>query len=133
MIKHFIFLLFILATSHSISGQICSQLTNGTYVTEFDSSFKNYPKSHFKVKDNKYYLIKKNKREKYEIIKLDKCSFRLKKKLLDTTGFTEFQKLLSRQQPYFDIYKVEGNFYYFVFRVNLHTQSYSGRFLRIKD
>lgn len=101
---------------------------------EYDSLFKDYPKYHYKLVNNKCYVIDDGKEKEYDIIKFSECRFRLKSnEPIDTTKFTPLQKVLYRQQPFFDIYKVEGNNYYFVNRVDLHVQSYSGRFARIKD
>ena len=74
------------------------------------------------------------KGKEYDIIKLSDCQFLLKdNEPIDTSNFTPLQKALYKQQPFFDIYKVEEDFYYFVNRVDLHIQNYSGRFTRIKE
>ena len=43
---------------------------------------------------------------------------------------TDLQKMLLQQKPYFEIYKVEENEYYFICRIDLHVQCYSGKFIR---
>lgn len=134
MKNFFIFTALIVVCSLSVLGQDCSILKNGTYRVEYDSSFSNYPKSLYRIVNNNCYVTENNNQEKYHIVKLNKCAFRLTSdKILDTSKLTQLEKLLTKREPFFDIYKVDGNTYYFVYRVDLHVQSYSGRFLKVKD
>ena len=134
MTKFLIFLFLTLSCFSSVSGQNCSQLPDGTYIIEPDSSFKNFPQYRYEIVKNKCYTEEDGKMKEYDIIRFSECRFRFKSNVpIDTTNFTPLQKALYRQQPFFEIYKVEGNYYYFVNRVDLHVQSYSGRFVRIKD
>lgn len=133
--KHFfIFTALIIICSLSVFGQDCSILKNGTYQIEYDTSFKNYPKRLYQIENNNCYVTENNTKEKYHIVKLNKCAFRLEsEKLLDTSKLTQLEKQLAKREPFFDIYKVDGNTYYFVYRIDLHVQSFSGRFSKIKD
>lgn len=134
MAKYLFLLFFNLVGFYSAFGQGCSQLKNGTYIIEYDSSFRNYPKFGYEIVNKNCYIVEDGKKKVYDIIKIGECQFRLKSnEPVDTTNFTPLQKALHMQQPFFDIYKVEGNYYYFVNRVDLHVQIYSGRFVRVKD
>jgi len=119
-------------------AQNCSQLRNGTYRIEYDYneiSKDSYPKNIYEIVNGKCFVTFENgERKEFDIIKFGVCSFRLESnEILDTTNFTPLQKVLSMQRPYFDILKTEGNQYYFIFKIDLHVRSFSGRFLRMKD
>ena len=121
----------IIVNIYSLSAQKCSLPTDGKYDVLYDSEFKNYPKYDFEIVGSHYYIYENGEKKEYEIVKLDDCSFRLKdNEIIDETKLTELQKVLNRQKPYFDIYKTERNTYYFVCRIDLHIQTYSGQFIQ---
>jgi hypothetical protein len=134
MRKYLIFLFLTLTGFNSVSGQNNSPLPDGTYIIEPDSLFRFYPKSRYEIAKNKCYIVENGKKYEYDFIGFGKHQFRLKSNaLIDTTNFTPLQKYLNSRQPFFDIYKVDGDYYYFVNRVDLHVRIYSGRFVKIKE
>lgn len=111
-------------------GQDCSMLKNGKYEAIYDD--KNRQSSQFEVNGNKYSTFEDGIKKDYEIISLSNCSFWIKDdEKIDETKLTEFQKIISRQQPYFEITRTEENVYYFVCRENLHVQCGTGKFIKI--
>jgi hypothetical protein len=106
-------------------------LKDGVYNIEYDSVFKNYPKHKFEINGNQYSTFENDVNKNFEIIKINDCSFRLKNdEIIDESKLTDLQKVLVKQKPYFEIYKVEGDVYYFICRVDLHVQCYSGKFIK---
>lgn len=105
-------------------------LKNGKYEAIYDD--KNRQSSQFEVNGNKYSTFEDGIKKDYEIISLSNCSFWIKDdEKIDETKLTEFQKIISRQQPYFEITRTEENVYYFVCRENLHVQCGTGKFIKI--
>ncbi len=121
--------IIILSLCLSSFGQNCSILKNGKYETQYDD--KNHGSSLFEIKENHYYTYEDNAKKDYEIVTLSDCSFQLKNnEKVDESKLTEFQKIISKQKPYFEIIKVEGNTYYFVCRIDLHIQCGTGKFIK---
>jgi len=124
--------IIILSLGLSSFGQNCSMLKNGKYEAQYDD--KNRGSSSFEIKENHYFTYHDEAKEDYEIITLSNCSFRLKNnEKIDESKLTEFQKVISKQQPYFEITKVEGNTYYFVCRIDLHIQCGTGKFIKKEE
>ena len=132
--KKYLYILLILVNIYTLSAQKCSLPKAGKYDVVYDSEFKNHPKYNFEIIGNHYYIFEDGKKREYEIVKLNDCSFRLENdEIIDETKLTELQKVLNKQKPYFDIYKIEGNKYYFIYRIDLHIQSYSGQFIQRRE
>jgi hypothetical protein len=113
-------------------GQNCAMLKDGKYQTQYDD--KNQGSNLFEINGNHYYAYQDGAKKDYEIITLGNCSFRLKNnEKVDKSKLTEFQKIIAKQEPYFEITKVEGNTYYFVCRINLHVQCGSGKFVKKEE
>ena len=113
-------------------GQNCSMLKNGKYDIQYDSIQRNL--SQFEINGNKYYTTDDNGKKESDIKMLSNCSFYIEnKEKVDESKLTEFQKIISKQKPYFEIIKVEGNIYYFVCRIDLHIQCGSGKFIRKEE
>ena len=75
--------------------------------------------------------LKIDKKKDFKIIKISDCIYKLEnKEVIDESKLTDLQKKLIKQQPYFEIQKVEGNVYYFVCREDLHVLCYSGKFIK---
>ena len=130
MIKYLLFILFLTNLSW-VQAQNCQIPKDGKYKIEYDSVFQNYPKHNFEIKGNLYSTFGNDVKKDFEIIKITDCSFRLEnKEIIDESKLTDLQKMLIKQQPYFEIHKVEGNVYYFICRIDLHVQCYSGKFIR---
>jgi hypothetical protein len=124
--------IFFLNLSVTVFGQNCSMLKNGSYEIQYDSIKRD--SSQFEVDGNKYYTIDDNGKKESDIKMLSNCSFQLEnKEKVEESKLTEFQKIISKQKPYFEIIKVEGNIYYFVCRIDLHIQCGSGKFIRIEE
>lgn len=127
------YLLFIFCLTNLSFGQSqnCHMLKDGKYSIEYDSMFKNYPRYKFEIKGNRYFTFKNELKKDFEIITITDCSFRINdNEILDELKLTDFQKIIVKQQPYYEIYRVEGNEYYFICRIDLHVQCYSGKFIR---
>ncbi|MFC5684569.1 hypothetical protein ACYE2N_06775 [Flavobacterium sp. MAHUQ-51] len=121
--------IFILSLGLNSIGQNCSMLVNGEYETQYDD--KDWSSYRFEIKGNHYYTFDEKVKKDYEIVLLSKCSFILESvEKLDESKLTEFQKVISKQKPYFEITKVEGNIYYFICRVDLHVQCGTGKFIK---
>lgn len=128
--KCLFFTLFIVSLA-SVQAQNCHMLKNGKYSIEYDTKFKNYPKYEFEIKGNVYYKFENDIKRDFKIIKISDCSFSLENdEIIDESKLTDLQKMLVQQKPYFEIYKVEENEYYFICRIDLHVQCYSGKFIR---
>ena len=107
-------------------------LQNGKYEIQYDEKERN--SSLIEIKGNHYYTDQDDGKKDYEIIALSNCSFSLKNnEKVDESKLTEFQKIISKQKPYFEITKVEKNIYYFVCRIDLHIQCGSGKFIRKEE
>ena len=129
-----IFILTLIIIPFVSFAQNCSQLKNGIYKIEYDSSFRNYPKQFYEILNNECFVTVDRQKTKYEIKRTSECSFRLiSDEIVDTSKLNDLQKVHLKQKPYFDIYNVEANSYYFVFRVDLHIQSYSGKFIKVEE
>jgi hypothetical protein len=127
----YLLLIFFLTNLFFVQAQSCQMLKDGKYSIEYDSVFKDYPKHKFEIKGNQYTAFENEIDKNFEIIKISDCSFRLKNdEIINESKLTDLQKMLLKQKPYIEIYKVEGNEYYFIYRINLHVQSYSGKFIR---
>ena len=127
----YLLIIFFLTNLFFVQGQSCQMLKDGVYNIEYDSVFKNYPKHKFEINGNQYSTFENDVNKNFEIIKINDCSFRLKNdEIIDESKLTDLQKVLVKQKPYFEIYKVEGDVYYFICRVDLHVQCYSGKFIK---
>lgn len=125
-------ILIILSVSFTSFGQNCSMLKNGKYEIQYDEKERN--SSLIEINGNHYYTNQYDLEKDYEIIMLSNCSFRLKNnKKVDESTLTKFQKIISKQKPYFEITKVEGNISYFVCRIDLHIQCGSGKFIKKEE
>ena len=130
MKKYLLTIMFCL--NFSAFGQNCSMLKNGKYETLYDGR-DNYSDP-FEIKENNYILYQNRVNKDYKIRMLGNCSFQIENiEKVDESKLTEFQKILNKQKPYFEITKVEGNVYYFVCRINLHIQCGSGKFVGKPD
>ena len=113
-------------------GQNCSMLKNGKYEIQYDAKDRN--SSLFKIDGNHYSAFEDGDKKDYEINMLSNCSFQLENNAkVDESKLTEFQRIIAKQKPYFEIIKVEGNVYYFVCRIDLHIQCGSGKFIRTEE
>src|SRR5690606_28513067 len=102
-------------------AQNCAMLKDGKYKMQYDSQTPN--SSVFEVSGNTLFTYENEQKIDSAIIKLGLCSFMTKPKdKIDESKLTELQKLLSKQQSYFEITKVEGNTYFFICRIDLHIQ-----------
>jgi len=121
--------IFILSLSFTSFGQNCSMLENGKYeITYFD---KKVNPSLFEIVGNHYYTFQDGTKKEFEIKMLSKCSFELKdNEKVDETKLTEFQKVIAKLKPFFEITKVEENVYYFVCIIDLHVQCGNGKFTK---
>jgi hypothetical protein len=129
--KKCLYILLVSLNIYSLTAQNCTLPKDGKYIVEYDSEFRNRPKYNFEIVGDHYYAYENGQKKEYKIVKLNDCSFRFQnEEIIDETKLTELQKMLNKQKPYFDIYKVEKNIYYFVCRIDLHIQSYSGKFIR---
>jgi hypothetical protein len=127
----YLLIIFFLTNLFFVQAQSCQMLKDGVYNIEYDSVFKNYPKHKFEINGNQYSTFENDVNKNFEIIKINDCSFRLKNdEIIDESKLTDLQKVLVKQKPYFEIYKVEGDVYYFICRVDLHVQCYSGKFIK---
>ncbi|MBG6188438.1 hypothetical protein [Flavobacterium sp. CAN_S2] len=125
-------ILFIISLSLSSFGQNCSMLKNGKYEIQYDAKERN--SSLIEINGNHYYTDHDDGKKDYEIITLSNCSFRLKNnKKVDESKLTEFQNIIFKQKPYFEIIKVEGSVYYFVCRIDLHVQCGTGKFIKKEE
>lgn len=126
------FVIIILNLSFFSFGQNCTMLKDGKYETQYDD--KNRGSNLFEINGSHYYTYQDDVKKDYEIITLENCSFRLKNnEKVDESKLTEIQKIIAKQEPYFEITKVEGNTYYFVCRINLHIQCGSGKFVKKEE
>lgn len=125
-------ILFIISLSISSFGQNCSMLKNGKYEIQYDAKERN--SSLIEINGNHYYTHHDDGKKDYEIITLSNCRFRLKNnEKVDESKLTEFQKIISKQKPYYEIIKVEGSVYYFVCRIDLHVQCGTGKFIKKEE
>jgi hypothetical protein len=125
-------ILLIISLSFSSFGQNCSMLKNGKYEIQYDAKERN--SSLIEINGNHYYTDHDDGKKDYEIITLSNCSFRLKNnEKVDESKLTEFQKIISKQKPYFEIIKVEGSVYYFVCRIDFHVQCGTGKFIKKEE
>lgn len=107
-------------------------LKNGKYETEYDR--KEVNANSFEINENHYIFYEEGIRKDYKIKMLSNCNFEVENNdKIDESKLTEFQKMLAKQKPYFEITKVEGNVYYFVCRIDLHIQCGSGKFVRKEE
>lgn len=124
--------LFFFNLSVTFYGQNCSMLKNGKYEIQYNSIQRN--SSQFEINGNKYYTNDDKGKKESDIKMLSKCSFQLEnKEKVDESKLTEFQKIISKQKPYFEIINVEENIYYFVCRIDMHIQCGSGKFIRKEE
>ena len=125
-------ILIIYCVSFTSFGQNCSMLKNGKYEIQYDEKERN--SSLIEINGNHYYTDQYDLEKDYEIVMLSNCSLRIKNnKKVDESTLTKFQKIISKQKPYFEITKVEGNISYFVCRIDLHIQCGSGKFIRKEE
>lgn len=133
VLKLFSIILLASFSHNNLYSQNCSQLKNGTYKIEYDRSFKGYKKYIYEFINDTCYITGDTGREKFQITRSSNCTFRLKsEKPLDESNMTDFQKIISKQKPFYDIYKVDKNMYWFVLRVDLHVQECSGKFILLE-
>jgi hypothetical protein len=126
------FVIIVLNLSFFSFGQNCSMLKDGKYETHYDD--KNRASNLFEINGSHYYAYQDDTKKDYEIITLGNCSFQLKNnENVDESKLTEFQKIITKQELYFEITKVEGNTYYFVCRINLDVQCGSGKFVKKEE
>jgi hypothetical protein len=132
--KQMLLILFAIAIFCSAYSQNCSHLKNGTYDLVYDSLYQNYSKGRYEILDSTCYVIQDGLKKEYELKNPYDCRFWLvSKDVIDTTKLNNLAKILLKRQPFYDIYKVEGNTYYFVLRVDLHVRIYSGRFIKLEN
>ncbi|MGZ9675399.1 hypothetical protein [Flavobacterium sp. GNP001] len=125
-------ILIIISLSFTSFGQNCSMLKNGKYEIHYDE--KERSSSLIKINGNHYYIYQGDEKKDYEIKLLDNCSFQVKNnEKVDESKRTEFQRIISKQNSFFEIIKVEGSVYYFVCRVDLHIQCGTGKFIKKED
>jgi len=106
-------------------------LKDGKYSAILAPQFKHYPNYSFEISNGNYYFNENGNVKKYKIIQYSPCSFRLEDyEIIDTTKMTKLQKMFSKQKPFYDIYKVRGKTYYFVFRADMRVQIFAGKFIR---
>jgi hypothetical protein len=129
-----IILFTFLVTCSFIYRVPCEKLKNGNYKVVLDNNFKNdYGEFEFDITDSVCLLRRKESIEHLNITWLPNCGFRLKN-CDSSTLLTDFQKALSSiGDPYYDIIKVKKDTAYFIYRVNLHIQIFSGRLIKISE
>jgi hypothetical protein len=107
----------------------CERLKNGDYHVEMDKMFSEYKNYDLKISDSTATLIRSDTTEHYKINWLYDCSFRFKDdKPREQTPAEILLKGLG--EPYFDIIKTTKDTSYFILRINLHIQIYTGKFIK---
>ena len=127
------YLIIMLFSINLISfGQNCSFLKDGSYELQYDG--KDSTSSLVAIRGNYYYTYENNIKKEGAIKILNNCTFRFENnEKVDESELTEFQKIIAKQKPFFEVTKVEGNVYYFLCRINLHVQCGSGQFIRKEE
>ena len=105
--KKLLTLILLLLMYTGVFSQDCV-LPNGKYKVEYDEGFEKYPKFNFKIKNNKFIYIDLDENVEYTIEKNEDCYLVLEKKEVDETNFTELQKLLNKQHPFYTFEKTPG-------------------------
>ena len=130
--KFLLLLIFSFFSFDTVFAQNCSNLKNGIYDIEYDSLFREYPKARFEIAGDTCYVTTNGVRKYYEMVIFYKCTFSLRDTAkIDKTKLTEFQKQSLSRKPFYEIYKVDGNSYFFIYKVDAHIQINSGRFVKI--
>ncbi|MCU0440006.1 MAG: hypothetical protein MUC49_19135 [Raineya sp.] len=125
----FLWATFVFFAFHlSILAQNCLPLKDGDYTLYFNNS---KFKQNIKIVGKKWHSELNGEVTEFEIIEMRDCAFRLKSSIPpDTTRMSNFEKILEKRVPYYDITKREQNIYYFTLRIDLHVQSDSGMLIR---
>ena len=133
--KQILFLFFSIPIFYSAFSQNCSHLKNGIYELVYDNnSYRTFPKAQYEISDSTCYITQHGLKNEYEIKAPYECRFWLvSKEVIDTAKLTESDKILLQKQPFYDIYKVEDDTYYFILRFDLHHRMFSGKFVKIKN
>lgn len=129
MKKLFPIIILIICISYSFKND-CKRLANGNYKVELDSVFRqHYGTFDFLISDS-ICLIKRPKSvEQFKIEWLPNCGFKLTNDLNSVPHDPE-NKFLAFGNPWYDIIKTEQDTVYFIYRLNLHIQIYSGRLIK---
>lgn len=127
---------FILLSTFSLktNAQNCSQLPNGKYIIEYDENFKDYPVYSFEIDSNKYITEENGVKTIQEIKLIGGCIFRIiSNEVVDETKLSELKKWVYInliKESFYEIYKVEGNSYYFRRIVSSYAIDLSGKFIK---
>ena len=122
-------LAFVFCLSFSYK-QNCKKLSNGTYKVELDTMYrKNYGSFDFIISDQICVLKRPTYTEQFNITWLPNCGFKLKN-LFNVNPHDPTNKLSQLGEPWYDITKINQDTIYFTYRLNLHVQVYSGRFVK---
>ncbi|VVV02072.1 MULTISPECIES: hypothetical protein [Mesonia] len=127
--KKLLTLILLLLMYTGVFSQDCV-LPNGKYKVEYDEGFEKYPKFYFKIKNNKFIYIDLDENVEYTIEKNEDCYLVLEKKEVDETNFTELQKLLNKQHPFYTFEKINDKVYEFIYRDDLHVTISEGKFIK---
>lgn len=126
--KNFTIYLLCFIISGNLFAQKCLPLKDGEYLLYFNNS---KFKQNIKIIGKKWYSESNGAITEFEIIEIGDCAFRLKSSVPpDTSKMSDFDKILAKRVPYYDITKREKNIYYFTLRVDLHIEEDSGMLIR---
>lgn len=126
---------FVLTTTFSFitNAQNCSQLSNGKYIIEYDENFKDYTVYSFEIDSNNYITEENGVKTILEIKVIGSCKYKIiSNEVVDETKLSDWKKWVYInliEEAFYEIYKVEGNSYYFRHIAN-YAVDLSGKFIK---
>lgn len=107
-------------------------LPNGRYKIEFDKQFEKHPKFEFKILNDSITFYEKEVEFSHKIEKNSDCKLVIEKEKIDESNLTDLQKVLNKQHPFYLFKKINESNFEFIYTVDLHIMTNSGRFILVK-
>lgn len=128
-----ILVVFLIFSFTILFGQDCIELPNGRYKVVPNKEFPGYSEYEIEIIGEEVTAFQNEEVNVYKIIR-SYCAFRFESNIkIDEDELTELDKILNKNPPHYHLLNEENGTYDFIFRSDLHSQIYSGKFVKIAD